>query len=120
MRLIVSVLLLLFLAGAPAAQSGTYFPPAGTWAKKAPAELGLDPAKLAEAVTYAQSRETNRAIDFSDQEKTFGSLLGSLPTKRARTARRAPGATRSSSRPSTTSSSSGAGTPATKRNSPSA
>jgi CubicO group peptidase (beta-lactamase class C family) len=66
-------------------QSGPYFPPPGTWAKKAPAELGLDPAKLADAVAYAQSRETARAIDFSDQEKTFGSLLGSMPTRRART-----------------------------------
>src|SRR5262249_58598654 len=47
--------------------------------------LGLDPAKLAEAVGYAQSHETNRAIDFSDQEKTFGTMLGSLPTKRAKT-----------------------------------
>ena len=51
-------------------QTGQYFPPAGTWARKAPAELGLDPAELAEAVTYAQSRESTRAMDFSDQEKT--------------------------------------------------
>ncbi len=79
-------LLLLALAATPVAQStAPYFPPAGTWAKKTPAELGLDPAKLAEAVTNAQSRESNRAIDFSDQEKTFGSLLGSLPTRRATT-----------------------------------
>lgn len=66
-------------------QSSHYFPPAGTWERKAPAELGLDPVKLAEAVSYARSRETNRAIDFSDQEKTFGALLGSLPTRRATT-----------------------------------
>jgi hypothetical protein len=89
MRLIGSLLLLMFLAAEPStgalAQAGQYFPPRGTWAKKTPAELGLDPAKLAEAVTYAQSRESTRAIDFSDQERTFGSLLGSLPTKRART-----------------------------------
>jgi CubicO group peptidase (beta-lactamase class C family) len=89
MRLIGSLLLLMFLAAEPPtgalAQAGQYFPPRGTWAKKTPAELGLDPAKLAEAVTYAQSRESTRAIDFSDQERTFGSLLGSLPTKRART-----------------------------------
>ena len=81
----VSLLLWVVLAAAPVAQSGQYFPPAGTWAKKAPAELGLDPAKLAEAVTFAQARETNRAIDFSDQERTFGSLLGSMPTKRTTT-----------------------------------
>jgi len=77
--------LLCLLAPAPGAQSGAYFPPAGTWARKPPAELGLDPVKLADAVAFAQSRESNRAIDFSDQEKTFGSLLGSLPTKRATT-----------------------------------
>ena len=79
------VLLWAVLAAAPAAQSGHYFPPAGTWAKKDPAELGLDAAKLAEAVAFAQSRETTRAIDFSDQERTFGSLLGSMPTRRAKT-----------------------------------
>jgi CubicO group peptidase (beta-lactamase class C family) len=79
------LLLWVLLAALPAAQSSPYFPPAGTWARKAPAEVGLDPAKLAEAVAFAQSRETNRAIDFSDQEKTFGTMLGSLPTKRART-----------------------------------
>ena len=62
-----------------------YFPPAGIWAMKSPAELGLDPAKLAEAVSWAQTRESNRAMDFSDQEKIFGSLLGSVPTKRAKT-----------------------------------
>lgn len=67
------------------AQQAPYYPPAGTWAKKTPAELGLDPAKLAEAVTYAQTRESNRAMDFSDQEKIFGSLLGSVPTRRAKT-----------------------------------
>ena len=81
----VSVFLWMYLAAAPTAQTGSYVPPAGAWAKKTPAELGLDPAKLAEAVTYAQSRESTRAMDFSDQEKIFGSLLGSVPTKRAKT-----------------------------------
>jgi CubicO group peptidase (beta-lactamase class C family) len=84
-RLLVQALLLLCLAAAPLAQQAPYFPAAGTWTRKAPAELGLDPDKLAEAVRYAQSRESARAIDFSDQEKTFGSLLGSLPTRRAAT-----------------------------------
>ncbi len=72
-------------AQATAGKQDPYYPPAGTWAKKTPAELGLDPAKLAEAVTFAQSRESTRAMDFSDQEKIFGSLLGSVPTKRAKT-----------------------------------
>ena len=72
-------------AQATAGRQEPYYPPAGTWAKKTPAELGLDPAKLADAVTYAQTRESNRAMDFSDQEKIFGTLLGSVPTKRAKT-----------------------------------
>jgi len=67
------------------AQGSTYFPPAGAWAKKAPADLGLDPAKLQEAIDYAKSHETRREMDFSDQEKTFGTLLGSVPNIRAHT-----------------------------------
>ncbi|MES2898136.1 MAG: serine hydrolase [Pseudomonadota bacterium] len=66
-------------------QGSAYFPPAGNWARKTPAELGLDSAKLNAALAYAQSRETERARDFSDQEATFGSLLGSMPTRRAHT-----------------------------------
>ncbi|MFC0252896.1 serine hydrolase domain-containing protein [Massilia consociata] len=65
--------------------SAPYFPPAGEWARKSPAELGIDPKALAAAVQFAQSRETTRAVDFSDQEATFGSRLGSMPTERART-----------------------------------
>ncbi|MDP2389811.1 MAG: serine hydrolase, partial [Acidobacteriota bacterium] len=67
------------------AQNAPYYPPAGTWEKKAPAELGLDPARLAEAVAWAQTRESRREMDFSDQEKIFGTLLGSVPTRRATT-----------------------------------
>jgi CubicO group peptidase (beta-lactamase class C family) len=70
------------LAAGPVA---TYFPPAQAWQHKAPAELGMDPAKLAEAVAFAQAHETERERDFSDQQKTFGTPLGSLPTKRAAT-----------------------------------
>ena len=63
----------------------TYFPPKGEWAKKSPAELGLDPVKLQAAIDYAKSHETRREMDFSDQEKTFGTLLGSVPNIRAHT-----------------------------------
>jgi len=68
-----------------AADQPSYFPPAGEWAHKAAAELGMDPALLAAAVQYAQSHETERALDFSDQDKTFGTRLGSMPTRRAHT-----------------------------------
>ncbi|HET7697194.1 MAG TPA: serine hydrolase [Vicinamibacterales bacterium] len=78
-------LLLVFPGAGRATQSAHYFPPAGTWAGKTPAELGLDPARLTEAIAYATSHETNRPVDLSDQEKIFGSLLGSMPTRRAAT-----------------------------------
>jgi CubicO group peptidase (beta-lactamase class C family) len=67
------------------AQGDRYFPPKGDWARRPPAELGMDPARLAEAVAFAQSRESTREFDFSDQERIFGSLLGSVPTRRAAT-----------------------------------
>ncbi len=67
------------------AAQAQYYPPAGAWAKKTPAELGMDAAKLQEAVDFAQSHETKREMDFSDQERIFGTLLGSVPNIRAHT-----------------------------------
>jgi CubicO group peptidase (beta-lactamase class C family) len=83
--LFLGIAALLASAGLHAAQPVNYFPPAGEWARKAPAELGMDAAALAAAVQYAQGHETERAVDFSDQEATFGSRLGSMPTRRAHT-----------------------------------
>ena len=67
------------------AEAGAYFPPKGEWARRTPAELGMDPVRLAEAIAFAQSRESTREFDFSDQERIFGALLGSVPTRRAAT-----------------------------------
>lgn len=71
-------------AQAPAAQS-IYYPPAGQWAKKTPAEVGMDAAKIDAAIAFAKTRETNWPKDFSTQEKIFGTLLGPIPTSRAGT-----------------------------------
>lgn len=74
------------LAGLAVHAAGAqYFPPPGDWARKAPAELGLDPVLLDAALAYAKAHETARAIDFSDQERTFGTLLGSMPSRRTQT-----------------------------------
>ena len=81
----VSVLLWMFFAAAPIAQQAPFYPPAGAWPKKSAAELGMDPAKLAEAVAFEQAHESNREMDFSDQERIFGTLLGSVPNIRAHT-----------------------------------
>jgi len=81
----VSVFLWTFFTAEPLARQGAYYPPPGAWAKKAPAELGLDPVLLQQAIDYAKSRESNREMDFSDQERIFGTLLGSVPNIRAKT-----------------------------------
>ena len=82
---LVAVALVTCLPVSRSAQTKDYFPPAGTWAKKAPADLGMDASMLEAAIKFAQANEPRRAMDFSDQERTFGSLLGSVPTQRAHT-----------------------------------
>jgi CubicO group peptidase (beta-lactamase class C family) len=61
-----------------------YFPPSGKWQKKAPAELGMDPAKLQEAIDFAKAHGSTWDFD-KDQVRTFGVVLGSLPKQRAAT-----------------------------------
>jgi len=62
----------------------TYFPPPGQWQHKSPAELGFDPAKLQQAIDYAQANGST--WDFErDQVRTFGAVLGPLPKQRAGT-----------------------------------
>ena len=68
--------------------SAPYYPPQGQWAKKAPADVGMDAAKLSAAIEFAKGRETNLTQwprDYANQEKIFGSLLGPIPKTRAAT-----------------------------------
>lgn len=76
-----------FVVGvAPPAAQTTYYPPAGEWTRKAPAEVGMDAARLNDAIAFMQSHETvSPARDFSDQEIVNGRLLASMPTERAAT-----------------------------------
>ncbi len=77
----------LFLVGValPGAQTA-YYPPAGQWDRKTPAEVGMDAAKLKAAVDFMLASETTSpARDFSDQEIVNGKLLASMPTERAGT-----------------------------------
>jgi CubicO group peptidase (beta-lactamase class C family) len=67
-------------------RSSEYFPPRDTWERRKPAEVGMDAAKLNEAIEFMKSHETAApARDFSDQEIIFGKLLGSMPTERGAT-----------------------------------
>jgi CubicO group peptidase (beta-lactamase class C family) len=63
-----------------------YYPPKDTWERRKPADVGMDAAKLNEAVDFMKAHETAApARDFSDQETIFGKLLGSIPTERGAT-----------------------------------
>jgi CubicO group peptidase (beta-lactamase class C family) len=84
-------LLSALLTATVAAQTGqtphpqtTYFPAAGTWRHKTPAEAGMDPVKLRAAVDWAEAHGST--WDFArDQVPTFGKVLGALPRRRAAT-----------------------------------
>lgn len=66
------------------AQSKSYFPPAGAWERKTPAEMGMDAAKLKEAIAWAEAHPSK--WDFArDQIRVFGKRLGPLPEKRSGT-----------------------------------
>jgi CubicO group peptidase (beta-lactamase class C family) len=84
-RGIVGLALCLIVVALPAAEA-PYYPPPGQWAHKTPAEVGMDAAKLNDAIEFMKAHETaSPARDFSDQEIVNGKLLGSIPTERATT-----------------------------------
>ena len=72
---------------ATAAAPTAYFPAPGEgWLRQAPAAAGFDSARLAAAITFAQTQETTQMTpNFSTQEEIFGKLLGPMPTSRAAT-----------------------------------
>jgi len=70
---------------APPASTVAYYPQSGSWARKPASDLGMNQKLLDAAVAFAQTRESKREMDFSDQERIFGSMLGSVPDIRART-----------------------------------
>ncbi|MCC6342284.1 MAG: serine hydrolase [Bryobacterales bacterium] len=73
------------LAGQPAPPKRvSYFPPAGTWEHKAPAEVGMDAAKLKQAVEWARAHESKWDFE-KDQVRVFGRVLGDVPARRAHT-----------------------------------
>ncbi len=62
----------------------TYFPHAGAWQHKEPAQLGMDPGKLKEAVEWAESHGSKWDFE-KDQVRVFGKVLGPLPAQRTAT-----------------------------------
>jgi len=84
--IVVFILAFLALANAAAQKPKPYFPaPGDKWQRKPPAEVGMDPARLDQAIEFAKSQETRRPRDYSDQIETFGRPLGPLPKERGGT-----------------------------------
>lgn len=75
---------LLLATSLHAQKTATYFPPAGQWQTRTPAELGFDAAKLQDAIDFALANGSNWDFD-RDQVRTFGVPLGPLPQTRAAT-----------------------------------
>ena len=79
------VLAAVSISGPLAAQKpGTYFPAPGTWQKKSPTEVGMDPAKLQEAIDWALAHPATWDFE-KDQVRTYGMVLGALPKQRSGT-----------------------------------
>lgn len=82
---IIGLALCLLVVSFPRAEA-PYVPPSGQWAHKTPAGVGMDAAKLNDALEFMKAHEARSpARDFSDQEVVNGKLLASMPTERAAT-----------------------------------
>jgi CubicO group peptidase (beta-lactamase class C family) len=68
----------------PAQSAPTYYPPRGQWETKSPAAVGMDSAKLRQAIDFALANGATWDFD-RDQVRTFGTPLGPLPKQRAGT-----------------------------------
>ena len=86
-RRLVLVAVLAALASTLAAAQPAYFPPRSDWQRAEPAAVGLDAARLAEAVAYAQAHDNPAPRDqalalaqsFGRNEPYFGGQIG--PTR---------------------------------------
>ena len=62
----------------------SYFPNPGTWQHRSPADVGLDPAKIREAIEWTDAHGSQWDFE-KDQVRVFGKVLGALPQTRAAT-----------------------------------
>lgn len=80
-----AALLVVVATTALAAQKpATYYPPRGQWEARSPASVGMDSAKLQQAIDFALSNAATWDFD-RDQARTFGAPLGPIPKQRAGT-----------------------------------
>src|SRR6266404_1534138 len=60
-----------------------YFPaPGDSWERRRAEDVGMNSARLAEAIEFAKTQSSTIPKDFSTQVETFGAVLGPLPKER--------------------------------------
>lgn len=59
-----------------------YYPPAGEWETREPAEQGMDPEKIDSTIEYILDHESEIPKDFAGHEESLGEVLGPLPERR--------------------------------------
>ena len=80
-------LLLLVVAVAVSAAAQDYVPPRGEWERRAPAEVGLDAERMAEAVAFAQASESDDPRDLETAHargfgrEPYGEAVGPFLTR---------------------------------------
>ena len=77
LHLVACVLAPALAAQTPQPKGTAYFPAAGKWQHKAPAEVGMDAAKLKEAVEWAEAHGSKWDFE-KDQVRVFGKVLKAL------------------------------------------
>jgi len=72
--LLIALTPLLAIAQKKKAQDNIYYPEAGIWQTRKPADVGLNAAKLADAITFAKQKEskTPRDLQLAHYESAFG------------------------------------------------
>jgi CubicO group peptidase (beta-lactamase class C family) len=65
MKVLIRISLILVMLLPLTAVGGGYYPPRGEWQRKAPAEVGMDPQRLAQAVALAQQKAVVEPSDLA-------------------------------------------------------
>ncbi|MFO7894295.1 MAG: serine hydrolase [Longimicrobiales bacterium] len=84
LTLLAALVACLLLPGPAAAQ---YYPPAGSWEQREPAELGLDADAIAEAIEFAQASESSNPRDMVENHyrsfarEPFGEAIGPMKVR---------------------------------------
>ncbi len=88
MRLAILLLVSATAAVAQRPATSPYVPPAGSWERRAPAQVGMDAAKLDSAIAFAKANESRASRDLEEshyqtfgRQEPFSSLVGPVKSR---------------------------------------